>query len=158
MSEAEFEQSHELRGLLLPLMGSNLLLPNAAVVEVLSYPKVTGAATDTPVWYLGRFDWRNLPLPLISWDYLQGLDVTVDEGQRKRVVVCHLFSADDTVSFVGVETRGLPILVSVTKADLEAEDDSADSESCILGEVRIQGIIVRIPDLDALGKMLTFLG
>ena len=158
MSEAAFEQGYELRGLLLPLMDSNLLVPNAVVVEVLSYPEVTGAATDAPDWYLGRFDWRNLSLPLISWDYLQGGEVTVDEGQRKHVAVCHLFSADDTVSFVGVETHGLPTLVSVTKADLEAEIDSADAESCRLGEVRVQGIIASIPDLDALGKMLAPLG
>jgi len=158
MSEATFEKSYELQGLLLPVMDGNLLLPNAAVVEVLSYPAVTAADTDTPDWILGYFEWRNLSLPLISWGHLLGQDVTEDQGQRKRVVVCHLFSADKKQSFVGVEVRGLPSLVPVTKAGLQAEDDSADAETCTLGTVKIQDVSARIPDLDGLGKLLSSLG
>lgn len=158
MSEAAFEKSYELRGLLLPLSKGNLLLPNAAVVEVLSYPEVTASTADLPDWVLGRFDWRSLSLPLISWDHLLDQEMTEDKGQRKRVAVCHLFSTKKKRSFVGVEVRGMPSLVSVTEADLQAEADSADTEACILGSIRMQDVMARIPDLDGLGKLLSSLG
>ena len=72
MPEAATEKSHELRGLLLPVSDANLLLPNATVVEVLSYPDVTRADAGSPDWYLGKFIWRHLTLPLISWGHLSG--------------------------------------------------------------------------------------
>ncbi len=154
MSEVAIEPSDELRGLLLPLGNGNLLLPNAAVVEVLIYPPVKKPAANMPDWYLGRFRWRNLALPLVSWDSLMSLAVTTEEGLRKRVAVCHLFSAGDAGSFVGLETIGLPSLVSITEAELRAETDSADPESFILGELSLQGVVARIPDLGALAKMI----
>ena len=156
MSKSASEQDHTLSGFLLPLTGGSLLLPNAVVVEVLGYPETIASVADRPDWYLGRFGWRSLSLPLVSWERLMGQAATADAGQRKGVAICHLFSADDSASFVGLETSGLPRLVTVTEAGLQALADSAVPESCILGEVRLQEIRAHIPDLDALGKLLAF--
>lgn len=154
MSETATGQDHALRGILLPIADRKLLLPNAAVVEVLSYPETIEPAADTPDWYVGRFDWRSLSLPLVSWGHLMGQVVTTDGQRHKGVAICHLFSADQSVSFVGLETSGLPSLVSVTEAGLQAQAGSAEPEACILGEVSLQDIRAYIPDLDALGKIL----
>lgn len=148
----------EIRGLLLPLAGSNLLLPNAAVVEVLRLPEVSDPPTDAPDWFKGRFEWRHISLPLVSWDHLLGQEVSGDKGGRRRVAVCHLFSAGKSRTFVGIETYGMPNLLTVVEADLEVEDDLADKKSCILGEVTVKGVDARIPDLDALGKKIKALG
>jgi len=154
MSETASGKNHALKGILLPIAGSKLLLPNAAVVEVLSYPETIEPAEDTPGWYVGCFDWRGLSLPLVSWGCLMGQVVTEDGQRHKGVAICHLFSADHTASFVGLETSGLPSLVSVTEAGLQAQAGSAEPEACILGEVRLQDIRAHIPDLDALGAKL----
>lgn len=154
MTKEPSDQHPALSGLLLPLAGGNLLLPNAAVVEVSGYPETIEPVAGSPDWYLGHFDWRGLTLPMVEWERLMGLPAVADPGGRKSVAICHLFSADDTALFVGVETTGLPRLVPVTEAGLQAQAESAVPESCILGEVRLQDVMAYIPDLDALGRMI----
>lgn len=154
MAKARHDQSHVLSGLLLPLTGCKLLLPNAAVVEVVGYPETIEPVADTPDWYLGRFGWRGLSLPLVEWERLVGRPATVDPGERKSIAICHLFSVGHAAAFVGLETSGLPRLVPVTEAGLQAQVDSAVPKSCILGEVGLQDTRTYIPDLDALGGMI----
>lgn len=154
MSKTASGKNRALNGILLPIAGSKLLLPNAAVVEVLSYPETIEPVADTPDWYLGRFGWRSLSLPLVSWGCLMGQVVATDGQRHKGVAICHLFSADHAASFVGLETSGLPSLLAVTEVDLRGKAGAADPESCILGEVSVQNIRAHIPDLDALGKMI----
>ncbi len=56
-----------LTGLLLPLSDRTLLLPNVAVAELIAYrnPQV---AAGVPQWYLGQVAWRDLRLPLLSFE------------------------------------------------------------------------------------------
>lgn len=153
MSKAVSRQGHSIDGLLLPQADGNLLLPSVAVVELLGYPDAISPSTNSPDWCVGRFDWRGLSLPLISWERLTG-QTGVAAGQRKRVAVCQVFSGDDKVSFAGLETCGLPRLVSVVEADMQARAGSAVPQSCILAEVRLRDSLAYIPDLDALGKLV----
>lgn len=158
MTKTGSQRQHTLSGLLLPLTGSHLLLPNAAVVEVSGYPEKIEPVAGAPDWYLGHFDWRGLSLPLVEWERLMGWPAAADPAVRKSVAICHLFSAGHAGSFVGLETSGLPRLVSVTEAGLKAKTDSAAAGSCILGKVRVQDTMAYIPDLDALGGVIGSLG
>ena len=153
MSETSTGQDPSVEGLLLPLAEGNLLLPSAVVVELLGYPETVTPGENTPDWLAGRFDWRGLSLPLVSWDY-PAEQAGSARGLRKHIVVCHLFSTGDGAPFAGLEITGLPRRVSVTKADLQVRAGSADPKSCILAEARVHDSLVRIPDLDALGRML----
>ena len=158
MTKAASQRQHTLSGLLLPLTGSNLLLPNAAVVEVSGYPETIEPVAGAPDWYLGHFDWRGLSLPLVRWERLMGRPVAADPATRKSAAICHLFSAGHAGSFVGLETSGLPRLVTVTEAGLKAKADSAAPGSCVMGKVRVQDTMAYIPDLDALGGVIGSLG
>lgn len=155
MPEASIEISHELRGLLLPVGDSNLLLPNATVVEVLIYPEVTQAEAGSPDWYLGEFIWRHLSLPLVSWEHLSGLAGVIDTQQRKRVAVCHLTGVGNEAHFVGLQTSGMPRLIPVSRKLIQAQADSADDETCVQGELKIEDALAHIPDMKALGQMIT---
>ena len=152
MGEGDHELDPVVAGLLLPLAHGNLLLPATVVVDLLGYPENVHPAADHPDWLGGWFDWRGLSLPLVSWERLAGQ--SGNTGSRKRVVVCHLFASDEVASFVGLEITGLPRQLSVKEADLQARAGSADPESCILAEVRVQDSPAYMPDLDALGKIL----
>src|SRR5690625_2399037 len=63
---------HEIRGVLIPISGARLLLPNATVSEVitLSTPEPIPGAPD---WLLGRVGWRGWRLPLVAFSTLAGL-------------------------------------------------------------------------------------
>ena len=73
MSQAVATQNSaaSLTGLLVPLADRTLLLPNVAVAELIPYraPQVT---EGTPDWFLGQIAWRDLRLPLLSFEAASG--------------------------------------------------------------------------------------
>ena len=74
MSQAVATQNSaaNLTGLLVPLADRTLLLPNVAVAELIPYraPQVSEGA---PAWFLGQIAWRDLSLPLFSFEAASGL-------------------------------------------------------------------------------------
>ena len=75
-----------LTGLLLPLSDRTLLLPNVAVAELIAYrnPQV---AAGLPQWYLGQVAWRDLRLPLLSFEAASSGEQQPVLGSSARVVV-----------------------------------------------------------------------
>ena len=82
-----------LTGLLLPLSDRTLLLPNVAVAELIAYrnPQV---AAGVPQWYLGQVAWRDLRLPLLSFEAASSGEQQPVLGSSARVVVINA-PADD---------------------------------------------------------------
>ncbi len=76
---AETNSSNEIRGVLLPLNSGKLLLPNAAISEVVSYRQPERLDGDKPGWLLGHFSWRQQQIPLVCFDSLVGQQA-VDAG------------------------------------------------------------------------------
>ncbi|KPW95884.1 CheW domain protein, partial [Pseudomonas syringae pv. cerasicola] len=85
MSEGTFQTSRltSLTGLLLPLSDRHLLLPNVAVAELIDYQDCS-AEPGAPEWYLGPISWRELTLPLLSFEAACGGRTRV--GGRARIV------------------------------------------------------------------------
>ena len=65
---ASNEEMRELQVLMVPWHGDYLLLPNAAVVEVLRSQEVKVKEGESAAWQLGDVSWRNISLPLISME------------------------------------------------------------------------------------------
>src|SRR3989338_6749335 len=55
-----------LTGLVVPLSDRNLLLPNVALAELMPY-RAPLATPGMPAWMLGQVAWRDLRLPLLSF-------------------------------------------------------------------------------------------
>lgn len=137
----------ELRGVFLPIEESQLLLPNAAVAEVVSYKEPT-TIPGAPEWFLGELEWRQQRIPIVSFE--QALNIT-EKAQAKRVkiAICNTLNGSSELPFIGVVLQSIPRLVRV-RTDNISYSDQEDLNPLILHKVLLQGESALIPNLDRL--------
>ena len=151
---SETESTAEVRGVLLPLQEGQLLLPNAAVCEVVSYRNPEPAAEDRPEWVMGAISWRNHHIPLVSYERLLGVD-EAEPGHRARVAICNTLNGDDQLPYIGILLRSAPHLVRVTESGIQEQPAGEGEFPMVVSAVTINGVNALIPDLDALELALT---
>ena len=145
----------EIAGLLIPLHEKQLLLPNVTVAEIIPYraPTVIG---DHASWLLGQMEWRNIHIPVLSYEVLNGASIPSLEGARLAVV--NGTGANRTIPFYAILIQGIPKLTHVK------EDDIVTVEAMHLGpydkmSVSILGEHAMIPDLDMIeNELLSYIG
>ena len=107
MSQAVATQNTtaSLTGLLMPLGDRTLLLPNVAVAELIPYraPQVSDGMPD---WFLGQIAWRDLRLPLLSFEAASGGQAVVNSGSR--VAVINALGGRPMVKFLAVLVQAFP--------------------------------------------------
>lgn len=143
----------EIRGVLIPISGGRLLLPNAVVSEVitLSMPEpVVGA----PAWLLGRVSWRGWHLPLVAFSTLAGLPQP-QSVLNSRVTVLKVFGGNPRMPFVAMVTQGFPRLTTISDDILVVNADDNDLAEGVLQRVLVRDEEVIIPDLGAIERLVT---
>ncbi len=141
-----------IRGVLIQVAEARLLLPNAAIAEVLSYAPPEPVA-DAPDWLLGRIRWRGWQLPLVAFSRFAGI---ADEqgGLGSKVIVLKALGGDPKRPFFAVLTQGFPRLVTVTEAALAAQDTDGDVPEGVLSQVRLNEDDALVPDLAILEQRI----
>lgn len=116
------ESAQEIRGVLIQVEGARLLLPNAAISEVLSFapPESVPGAPD---WLLGRIRWRGWQLPLVSFSRLAGV-AEEQGGLGNKVIVLKALAGDPRAPYFALLTQGFPRLVTVSRDRLVSEADA----------------------------------
>jgi chemosensory pili system protein ChpC len=153
MSAAQPIQKQELRGVLIPTGSLPVLLPNAAMTEVIDY-RDAGAVEEGPPWQLGTVTWRQRPMPVVSIEQMlgQAFDPNVP---RLRIAVCHGLSTDGSLPFIGIVSRGIPRLVRISESVISSDPLAPlDPEWPILARVNLRGTPALIPDLDRMAGLL----
>ena len=141
--------------LMVPLSSDILLLPNAAVAEVAAYQQPE-AISDAPEWYLGKLNWRDYQIPIISFEILNG-DVSgeISINQHSRIAVLNTLNGNMRLPYVGLLTQGIPRLQVVQNNALEANTTAADRGNTYVSEfVMVNGEPVTIPDIDKLEQVI----
>lgn len=150
MTQAVVDQTaSQLTGLLLTLSDRLLVLPNTAIAELVAYRQVQ-AAENSPNWLLGQIRWRDLNLPLLSFEAASNDAAVVTE--RARVVIVNAIGGRPKFRFFALLIQGIPRSVRI-ETDLLSEQ----SEMLLpleLDAVIIDGEIAKIPDLAALEQKL----
>ena len=149
MSEEDILPS-EIRGLLIPLEGDQLLLPNAAVAELIDYREPQKGARDSD-WYQGVISWRQRTLPVISLEPLMNRPLS-GSSQRKRIVVCHTLGDAAKRPFLGIVANAIPRLVRIREENIVpiAQQSEGESDWLILARLEVDGEAAAIPDLSGL--------
>lgn len=137
--------------LMIPLAGRTLLAPTVSVAEMVPY-----AAPETieqaPDWLLGFFHWREMKVPLLSFEILSG-ESRPDIQSQSRIAVFNNTGVSDTLPFIAIPTQGIPRLVRVSEEDISV----TEGRSCRTFErlhVTLNGDDeVLIPDLSALEQV-----
>lgn len=154
MSQAVVTQSNEvsLTGLLVPLADRTLLLPNVALAELIPY-RAPQAGEGMPDWLLGQIAWRDLRLPLLSFEAACGGQAQIASGAR--VAVLNALGGRPKVKFIALLVQGIPRSIKVA-SDLPAADVALAPLE--LGAARVGDEVVRIPDLVGLEQLLADAG
>ena len=140
----------ELRGVLLPLENSYLLLPNLSMAEVVGY-REPQRVKDAPDWLIGKITWNQRHLPLVSFDCLLGGRGT-NPGYRARIALCHVPFEQAGMPLVGILCHSIPRLARLNTETLRDDRDYAGLPEMILRRVEYAGEEAWIPDLEAVAK------
>lgn len=131
---------------LLQIDGDMLVVPNAAVMEVLPLDQLQPARGQiAPIWLAGWCQFEGARVPVLRFEVLNGGAVPA-YSRRARIVML------DGGGFpVALLVLGYPHLVSLNRLAIEPLGlRDSDRAERLLGRARIARHDVGIPDLDAL--------
>ena len=141
-----------LTGLVVPLSDRNLLLPNVALAELMPY-RTPLATPGMPAWMLGQVAWRDLRLPLLSFEAAS--DGQAQIGSNARVAVINALGGRPHVKFLALLVQGIPRSVKLDSTLARANVPLAPLE---LDAVSLADNLLKIPDLVGLEQMLVDAG
>ncbi|MEH6557827.1 MAG: chemotaxis protein CheW [Oceanicoccus sp.] len=137
--------ANELATLLIPMVGRQLVLPNVTVAEIIPFIEPV-ERNDMPVWFLGTFSWRNIDIPLISFEAINQ-DTEIQAKSDRRIAVLNGLVDTQRLPFCGIVTAGVPRLMRVSAGEVATDEHSVPgpSESA---RVLVSGEPAIIPDID----------
>jgi chemosensory pili system protein ChpC len=144
-------ESDTVRSLLMPITWGSLLLPSAAVAEVVAYHHHT-PLDEGPPWLMGRFSWRGLTLPLVSLEAVMGT-ARPPLLPGPRVAILNAVTASPTLPFYALNIQGIPHLVQAGHGTVVAAETDRRRPGVAL-YVQVMGQSAVIPDLEGLQRMV----
>lgn len=141
----------EIRSVLVPVSGGELLLPNAAVAEVVGMAEIT-EVPNAPEWLLGTSLWHGWEMPLVAYGVLARM-AEKETAKANRIAVIKALSAPGRMPYMGFLCLGFPRLVTINKAALVPIPDTP-SVIGVLGHAILQDREVVIPDLDRTSQLV----
>jgi chemosensory pili system protein ChpC len=154
MSQAVVSENSvsSLTGLLMPLADRVLLLPNVAVAELIPY-RAPQVSEGMPDWFLGQIAWRDLRLPLLSFEAASGGEAQIGAGAR--VAVINALGGRPAVKFIALLVQGIPRSIKFGPELARANVPLAPLE---LDAVSLGDAVLKVPDLIGLEQKLADAG
>lgn len=146
------ELPREIRGVMIPVTGGRVLLPNATVAEVITYTTPEPIA-DAPAWLLGRLGWRGWRLPLFSFPVLAG-HAAEESTRNARVTVLKALGGNAKMPFIAMLAQGFPRLTTITSELLVTTGDHAELGTGVHSEVLVRDDHAVIPDLARIEELV----
>lgn len=140
--------------LLLPLSDRNLLLPGVALAELIN-PRQVEPHAGAPAWYLGDLSWRDLRLPLLSFEAASSGSRPALPGPGARIAVINAIGGRPQLRFFALVVQGIP---RPQKLGSQLASAGAPLAALELDSVVVEGEVARIPDLIGLEEKLADIG
>ncbi|MFT6690914.1 MAG: chemosensory pili system protein ChpC [Colwellia sp.] len=102
--------------LLIPLNDKQLLLPNVTVAEIIPYRAPTVISDHSSNGLLGQLEWRNINIPVLSYEAFSGSEVPSIEGARLAVI--NGTGKNANLPFYAILIQGIPKLTHVKEDDI----------------------------------------
>ncbi len=143
----------DVRGVLIQIVGAQLLLPNASTVEVLSYAE-PDPIENAPNWLLGHIRWRGWKVPMLAFSRLAGVG-SESSTVGTKVVVLKALGGDPKLPYFSIIAQGFPRLVTIARDSLivDTAQDEVLPES-VRTRVVFNDYVALVPDLDATERMI----
>ncbi|NDY95936.1 chemotaxis protein CheW [Wenzhouxiangella limi] len=141
----------EVRCVLVPVTGAELLLPNASVAEVTGYSEPE-PISDAPAWMPGMLLWRGWQVPLIHFSVLAGI-AEREELNTARICFAKSLIGSERMPYFALLTQAFPRLTTVDRSTL-AEIPESERPIGVAGRVMLEESPAIIPDLDRLAHLV----
>lgn len=132
----------------IPMYQESILLPNAAVAEVITYTQPE-PLPNAPEWYLGKIDWRERKVPLLSFEAASGAQ---NPGTTKgtRIAVLNTLNSNPRMPYIAVVTQGIPSLKLVREKQIVSDDSVVTNRQSVARFVWLDNVSLLVPDIDDL--------
>lgn len=142
----------QLYAVLITLHQDVLLLPNAAVAEVLAREALQAGGAGDPDWLAGYCNWNNLRVPVLRFERLnrgQAAQGSDSDPRRERVVIFSALGRHLPGGHLAFVTQGYPHLVTLNRTAVRSAPlRTTDRDELVLARVRIANQEAVIPDLE----------
>jgi chemosensory pili system protein ChpC len=138
--------------MLIPLREGRLLLPNAAVAEVIGY-REPDASGEGMTWLQGKVSWHQREIPVIDFERMLGRP-NVGAGIRQRIAVCYAPDAEAGWPMLGLVAQGIPRLLRVDRESIEAASVPVVGKDAVRMVLSVAGEELLVPDLGYLQAQL----
>lgn len=138
----------DIPSMLLPVQDKQLLLPGVSVAEIVnfSYPD---CPENAPAWFLGYIQWRQITVPLLSFEILNQQTPSQYSGMR-RIAVLNNTGLDESVPFIAIVLQGIPRLLRILPQDLTEVTDMELGAAEMAAMNTSMGETVLLPDISVL--------
>ncbi len=136
----------------IPVRGLSLLVPSAAIAEVVGVSPLA-PVPFAPPWLLGALGWRSLAVPVVSFEALMGAS-SADPALGAKIVVFYPLPGRADWEFFGLLASAEPRPLTVDPGEAVAAGGAELPDSLyIAAGLKQAGRLLAIPDLDALKKL-----
>ncbi|MGB5451059.1 MAG: chemotaxis protein CheW [Sedimenticolaceae bacterium] len=142
----------EIRCMLIPLRAGRLLLPNAAVAEVIGYREPDPSAQGL-AWLQGKVSWHQREIPVIDFERLLGRP-HLGAGIRQRIAVCYAPDPEAGWPMLGLVAQGIPRLLRIGRESIDLARVRKVGEEAIQMVLSVAGEELLVPDLEYLQARL----
>ncbi|MHB8742232.1 MAG: chemotaxis protein CheW [Sulfuricaulis sp.] len=139
-----------LHALEVPLEGATLLVPSAAVAEVISPLALTPIPFSQP-WLMGVIGWRTLAVSVISFEVLLGRSASA-QAVAGKIVILYPPSGRKDWEFYGLLAVAEPRPRVLDGSQPVAEQSELPDSPYIAAGLKVDDKLMWIPDMDALKK------
>lgn len=144
----------EVYAVLVSLTSDTLLLPNAAVAEVISAEKIDPPPAGSPPWLAGRAIYNNRQLAVLRFEVMNGSSAISDSRRTRLAVIQPLTGALRTGQYA-IVCQGYPHLVTLNRQALKKEALlSTDDTNLVLTRVSIANTNALVPNLEKVEQLL----
>ena len=141
----------QISSLFIPVAGKNLLLPNAAVAEIIDYVPPS-PAKSAPDWFLGHVQWRGVQLPVVSYDIANGAEGGGTSPRARIAVINTVGEHHQQLPFFAIVTQGIPRLVKVQEEEISEQEQAVGIADRM--NVRVSGEDAAIPNIEYLENLI----
>ncbi|HEX5951977.1 MAG TPA: chemotaxis protein CheW [Rhodanobacteraceae bacterium] len=142
----------EIRGVMLPVTGGRVLVPNTTMAEVITFAHPS-PVEGAPHWLLGRLAWRGWGLPVLAFSALAGA-AGGESTENARVAILKALSGHARLPYFGVLTQGFPRLTLIAEDLLLPDANAGALPVGVREQVLVHDEPAWIPDLAAVENRL----
>jgi chemosensory pili system protein ChpC len=149
------DRGQEIKCVILTLRSENVMVPNAAIAEIISAKDATHA-DDAPNWFLGKMPWRGVDVPLVSFEAAAGIEAK-NINLNTQVAVLYAVSKDAKYPYVGLVISGVPHVSNFSREQIITDPESLledEGHPMVAQKTRINGAAVSILDINAIESMI----